>query len=913
MWRLKGIRIFSIAFVFHLFVQINSQAQEIGSIIINGIETRLALKDYIESNVETDKVRAFYSDNILDGLFIYESDNGKSLTDFLDKSLHQKGLAYIVYKKTNLVIIDRKQLQLRDQIDKADMDANGFYYAFVEIGDPVLAGKYRIAKLNGYIRNGKTGEPLPGAVIYNRDRDEAVVTNLTGYYSIELLVGKQDMQFSYVGFEERNIQVNMISPGELDIELFESTIAIDQVVITSNSDANVSRTEMSIIRIDAKTLDNIPVLMGEPDIMKSMTLLPGIQSSGDLASGFNVRGGSTDQNLILIDDVPIYNSNHLFGLFSIMDTRTLQNLELYKGGAPARYGGRVSSVMDINLKEGNLKELEGHGGIGLFSSKLSFQGPIVKEKASFIIGGRLTYSDWILNQVPDLDIRNSRANFHDINLKLNYTINNKNRLSVFGYYSYDKFNLANRDIFKYSNKLGSLKWSHIVGDKLTFSTTLFITDYSTLTTQQSNPSNAYKVATGIQQTGLKFRVLSTIGSKHSFEMGIEGNNYFLFPGKKGSCNEESTGNVEELDKKHALELAGYVQDVYNINDRMSISAGFRYSYFMLLGPSAINLYDEGEYIDNTSFSGIQEYEKGKLIQSYSGLEPRISFRLNLTTSSSVKLGYSRNLQYFQILSNSTVVMPTDTWTTSDLYIKPAMGDQVMLGYFKNFRRGALETSVELYYKEASNVMEFKNGAVLIMNPAIEQDLLSADMEAYGIEFLVRKNSGRLTGWISYSLSRSFLTTSGADKDQLINRGEKYPSSFDKPHDVSVVASYKISRRFTFGSSFTYSTGRPTYYPEAYVPVYNNHLVFYSDRNKYRLRDYHRLDVSITWDTSLKKRKKLYSSWVLSVYNLYGRKNVYSTYYQKNLPTALNNYKTYAFYELSIIGIPIPSITYNIRF
>ncbi|MGD2033523.1 MAG: TonB-dependent receptor [Bacteroidales bacterium] len=894
-------------FLFHL------QAQDLGSVSISGIEDRIALEEYIDTYVKTDSIRIFYADDLLDGIYLYESDNGRFLLDYLDRALAQKGLACLVYKKTNLVIIDRKQLQWRDQINGNTASGDGDYYSVVEIGDPVLAGKYKWAKLSGYIRNGKTGEPLPGAVIYDPKQDVGVVTNLNGFYSMELPVGKQVLQFSYVGFEEKNIQLNIISPGDLDIELFESTVAIDQVVITSNSDANVSGTEMSIIRLDAKTLDNIPVLMGEPDIMKSMTLLPGVQSSGDLASGFNVRGGSSDQNLIMIDGVPIYNSNHLFGLFSVIDTRMLQGVELFKGGAPAKYGGRISSVMDISLKEGNLKELEGDGALGLFSSKISLQGPIVKEKASFIVGGRFTYSDWILNRVPDVDIRESSANFHDLNLKMNYTVNPRNRLSLFGYYSYDKFNLANKDIFEYSNKLGSVKWSHIAGEKLTFSVNVFITDYTTLTTQQSNPANSYRIATGIQQMGTKFRVLSAIGSKHSLEAGLEANNFILFPGKQEIFDEESVNETEELQEKHALELAGYIQDVYDLSERFSISAGLRYSYFVLLGPSTVNLYEGGEYVDNTSFSGFRDYDKGEIIKNYSGLEPRLSFRYSLTTSSSVKLGYNRNYQYFHILSNSTVIMPTDTWTTSDLYIKPAVGDQVMAGYFKNFKRGVYETSVELYYKKVSNLLEFKDGAVLVMNQSIEQDLLSADMQAYGVEFLVRKNSGRLTGWVSYALSRSFIKTSGAPADQLINRGEQYPSSYDKPHDVSAVASYKISRRFTLGATFTYSTGRPTSYPEVYVPIYSNNLVYYSDRNKYRLKDYHRLDISITWDTSLKKKKKFYSSWILSVYNVYGRKNVYSTYYQKNLPSNMNDYKTYALYELSIIGVPIPSLTYNIRF
>lgn len=888
-------------------------AQVVKSIVIRGVENKVLLKDYLQDNCSGSGCRFFYSEGLLDEIYLYETDNGKELYKHLNGLIQPQGIAHILYKDANLVFIEKKQLYLRDQSNLAEQDANGSFYNSVDIGDPMLAGKYKQAKLSGYIRNGKSGEPLPGAVVYIAEIDQGVVTDMNGYYNVVIPVGKKPINYSFVGFEERELMVNMISPGTLDIEIFESSVAIDQVVIFSNGDANISSTEMGIIRMDAKTINSIPVLLGEADIMKTMTLMPGIQSSGDMASGFNVRGGSTDQNLILIDEVPIYNSNHLFGMFSIMDARSIEKLEMHKGSAPARYGGRASSVMNVELKEGNMNQFEGNGSLGLFSSSLSLEGPIAKEKASFIVGGRATYSDWMLKYVPDLDISRSKANFYDMNVKLNFILNPKNRISLFAYGSKDYFNMASKNSFEYSNKLASIRWSNIASEKLTFSVSAFYSDYLTTAVEMENPVNAYQIESGIEQMGGRFRALFSKNRKHSLEIGAEANFYGFIPGEKSPYGDESDLGSESLEKEQAMEFAGYIQDDIEISDRISLSAGLRYSMFFYMGPKTVNEYAKGEFVDAPSWTGTREYTKGEVIQSNSGLEPRLGLRVALTPSSSAKFGVSRNYQYIHIISNSTVVTPTDIWKPSDKYIAPAIADQIMMGYFYNINRGAIETSVEMYYKRIQNILEYKGGAQLVMNDALEQDIVPAELQAYGIELLLRKNSGRLTGWISYAYSRSFMQTSNAPAADLVNDGEKYPSYYDKPNDISVVLSYKISRRFSFGSTFVYSTGRPATYPESIVSFYNNEFPDFSNRNKYRQKDYHRLDVSLTWDTSLKKRKKFHSSWILSVYNLYGHKNVYSTYYKKEAPTAKNNYNKFAFYELSVIGVPIPSITYTLRF
>jgi len=903
---------FLISLLFLVFTIQSGKSQGINSLVISNINESQPLKTYLDQLSAESGIRFFYDDKLLNDIQVNSTDNGKLFLDYLNNVLLTKGIVYIVYKENCIVLLNRNQLILKNQAGLAKKDERGNNYTQVDVGDPLLAGKYKRATLNGYIRSGKTGETLPGATIYVKDQEIGAVTDPKGFFKIDLPIGKHEVEFAYVGFENRDLTINLISPGNYDVELFEGSIAIDQVVIKSNGNSNVARTEMGIIRMDTKTINSIPVLMGEPDLIKTMAFMPGVQSTGDMSSGFNVRGGNADQNLVLIDDVPIYNSTHLFGMFSILDSRSIENLELYKGGAPASYGGRASSIMELDLKEGNIKDFEGSGGIGLYNARLTLQGPIVKEKATFIISGRTTYSDWILKRVPDEDIRNSRANFYDMTAKFNYILNRNNRLSLFGYLSKDVFDLAGTTLYQYGNKLASLKWSHICSEKLTYSLNLYYSGYQTKVTDKEDAYSAYVFTSGINQVGSKLRFLYSLNAKNKVEFGIEANDYTFGGGdKKPYANDSVT--PKSLEDEHSLELAGYLQDVYDITNAVSLSVGLRYSDFMYLGPKTVNIYNDTTFPSPASFVKTEYYAGGKVIKQYHGFEPRLGLRINIGSNSSIKIAYSRSMQYLHILSNTSVVTPTDIWKSSDLYIKPAMGNQYVLGYFKNFGGGAYESSLELYYKNVQNVLEYKNGAELILNNLIEQDVLSANLNAYGAEFFLKKNVGKLTGWFSYTYSRSFLQTSGDSTNELVNHGNKYPSYYDKPNDLDLVINYKLTRRLTFGSSFTYSTGRPTTLPEQKFSADGNDVVVYSDRNKYRLTNYNRLDLSLVWDVSLKKRKKYYSSWIFSVYNVYARKNVYSVYYKKEVPTSKNDYRTYSMYQLSIIGTAIPSISYNFRF
>ncbi len=902
------IAIFLIAFPFKAGI-----SQTISSYQINNVNEKTSLKAYLVRVESESTLRFFYEDKLLDNISVDQSDNGKLLIDYLNQVLQANGITYLIYKNNNLVLFDRSQLIINNRAEHNAKDANGNNYSQVDIGDPTLAGKFKRAQLSGYIRSGKTGEPLPGASIYIKDQQVGAMTDIKGFYKIELPTGKHEVEFGYVGFENRDMTLNIISNGNYDAELFEGSITIDQVVITSNRNSNIARPEMGIIRMDTKSINGIPVLMGDPDLIKTMTLMPGVQSSGDMSSGFNVRGGNADQNLVLIDDVPVYNTTHLFGLFSMLDSRSIEGLEMYKGGAPARYGGRASSIMDIELKDGDHKQFEGDGGIGLYNARLTLQGPIINDKASFIIGGRTTYSDWILKRVPDVEIRNSKANFYDLNAKVNYTVNRNDRISLFGYLSNDVFDLAGSTLYQYSNKLGALKWNHIFSEKLTSSLNVFSSNYNTSLIDKSDAYSSSRFVSGINQIGSKLRFLYALNSKNNVEFGLEGNRYKFDGGTSDPYGNLSLYQAKSIEDEHSMEFAGYLQDMIEMGKKASLSVGLRYSHYMFLGPKTINIYEDSAYASPATFTGTKYYSKGKIIKQYHGFEPRLGFRFNLGSTSSIKLAYSRSMQYLQILSNTSVVTPTDIWKSCDPYIKPAMCDQYVLGYFKNFKADAYESSVEFYYKNVQNVLEYKNGAQLVLNSKLEQDVLPANLKAYGAEFFIKKNSGKLTGWISYAYSRSFLKTSGAPSDELINSGKQYPSYYDKPNDLSIVFNYKLTRRLTFGSSFLYSTGRPTTYPEQKFSAMGNDVVVYSDRNKYRLSDYNRLDLSLVWDVSLKKRKKYYSSWIFSVYNVYAEKNVYSTYYKKDVPTSKNDYQEYAMYKLSIIGVPIPSITYNFKF
>jgi len=666
------------------------------------------------------------------------------------------------------------------------------------------------------------------------------------------------------------------------------------------------------------TIKELPVFMGEADLIRSMVMMPGVQSVGEMSSGFNVRGGNTDQNLVLIDGTSLFNTTHLFGFFSMINQDALSDVTLYKGGIPASYGERVSSVMEVQLKNGNDKYLSVYGGIGLIESRLSMDGPFSKKKKStFMIGARSSYTDWMLKQTHYPAFINSVAHFYDINGTANFEMGPKNHLKLSGYVSSDVFNLNTSTLYNYGNALGSLNWKMNLTDKVISHLTLAYSGYNLLVDQKDPvlPQDDYRLKSGIQNGSLKYILSLYPNEKHHINTGIQAIGYWINPGK--IVPSQSPTNVVEssMRQEQSAEMALFADDDFDLSGKLALSIGLRYTQFVNYGPGMVYHYEQGVPKSTSSIIDSTSYKNGEIIKAYHGFEPRIALKYTLRNGGSFKLNYQRTHQFVTQISNTAVISPADYWKSADQYIAPLINDQVGIGYFRNPEGGKYEFSAETYYKKLQNLPEFKNGALLLMNPHIETDYLPAHGYSYGIELMAKKNSGSLTGWISYTYSRTFQKVDGQFPEEKINNGTYYPSIYDKPHDLAVVMNYKISRRWRFSGNFVFSSGRPITLPEEKYLFQGNQIVVYSDRNTYRMPSYNRMDLAVTLDENLRKKRMWKGSWTFSVYNVYGRKNPYSVFYRKDssLQSTDVNKTPYSIYKMAIIGVPVPSITYNFRF
>jgi hypothetical protein len=634
--------------------------------------------------------------------------------------------------------------------------------------------------------------------------------------------------------------------------------------------------------------------------------LPGVKSVGEGSTGLNVRGGATDQNLILFNDATIFNPSHLFGFFSAFNPDILKTVELYKSAIPAKYGGRLSSVLEIATRDGNKKQLAGSGGIGLLTSRLTLEGPIVKDKTSFLLGGRSTYSDWILTKLPNSVLNQSQASFYDLNAHLTHEINDRNTLYATGYLSRDKFKLGGDTLFNYSNRTGSAKWKHIFNNKLYGVLTGSYSHYDYAATSERNPVNASDLTYGIDQTQAQADFSYFHNAKHTFDFGLSSIYYNVAPGSLEPVGPESLIARDVLDREKARESAVYLSDKFDISQRLSVSVGLRYSLYQALGPK--ETYQYAPLVSKTtgSITDTLTYKKGDVVANYHGPEYRLSAKYSVSENSSVKVSFNRMRQYIHMLSNTASMSPTDLWKLSDAHIRPQVGEQVAVGYYRNFRANTVETSVEAYYKNMHDFVDYKNSATLLLNHHLETDVINAEGKAHGVELMVKKLTGKLNGWVSYTYSRSLVRVNQPVTTDVINGGKYYPSNFDKPHDFTLIGNYRFSRRFSTSLNFNYSTGRPITLPLARYFADNAMRVYYSDRNAYRVPDYYRADFAMNIEGNHKVKKLAHSSWTLGIYNLTGRKNPYSIYF-KTENGRINGYK------LSIFGRPIPNLTYNFKF
>ncbi|MDT0647943.1 TonB-dependent receptor [Zunongwangia sp. F260] len=760
--------------------------------------------------------------------------------------------------------------------------------------------------LHGYILDKKSGEPISNLALVVRNTNMGTVTNINGYYQLSLETGEYTLETRSLGSENLLRRVVIYNDGELNFHLNENYESLDEVVLESTSEANVRSVVAGVQLIKASEIKTIPLVLGERDILKVATMLPGISTAGEGSSGYNVRGGRADQNLILLDDAVIYNPSHFFGLFSAINPFTTGDVEIYKGHIPARYGGRLSSVFDIRTKEGDEQKFSGEAAIGPVTSNIALEIPIVENKASLIMGGRSTYSDWILKALDDESLNNSKANFYDIILKYGHRIDEKNAIKATGYFSRDVFSLTSDSLFSYNNLALSLKYDRKLNNKNDASFIFTNSNYKFNIKYDNEFASSFNNGYKINETEAKLNFRYRYSEKHQFNYGISSKLYTVNPGEIEPLGAGSSIESSTIPEERGLESALYLSDDFKVNEELLFSAGLRYSFYAALGPANQNIYQEDLPRSEGTITGVRNYEKNEVIKTYGGPEVRFSARYLLNPELSLKASYNNTFQYIHTLFNNTTVSPTDIYKLSGSYIEPQRASQYSFGAYKNFQDDIYEVSLEGYYKQSSDILDFKVGAQLFLNENVEAEVIQGEGKSYGIEFLLKKNEGRLNGWLAYSYSRSFLKLDGNFNEEIINNGEYFAANFDKPHDLSVVANYKLTKRFSFSANFVYQTGRPITYPIGKYDFDNSQYVYYSNRNEYRIPDYYRLDLSFNVEGNHKIKKFAHSFWNISIYNVLGRNNPYSVFF------VTDNGEVDA-YQSSIFSIPVPTITYNFKF
>jgi hypothetical protein len=762
-------------------------------------------------------------------------------------------------------------------------------FAFTAL--PMLGFSQEKFSLSGYLRDESSGEALIHATIYVKELKTGTSTNEYGFFSITLPKGSFHFVFSYIGYQSIEEEVILNKNLQQNFSLSPLSVKLEEITVSANSkDDRVRQNELGSIHMDVKEMSKIPVLFGEQDILKSIQLLPGISAAGEGNSAFYVRGGNIDQNLILLDDAPVFNPSHMLGFFSVFNSDAIRDLIMYKGGVPARFGGRASSVMDIHMKEGNMKDYNFTGGIGLISSRFTAEGPISKDKTSFIISGRRTYADIFLPLSADPDLRDNKLYFYDLNIKTNFIVDKNNHLFLSGYFGRDVFK-SNDFGFNWGNRTGSLRWNHQFSPSLFSNTTLVLNDYNYRT--EGDIDGKFTLDAGIKDISVKQDYTLSLYKGNTLQFGFNSVLHNFKPGEVEASSQKMRNF--KIPQKQGWENALYIFSEQKLSDKWEIGLGLRYSIFSLIGPGTEYTYD-----DQKNIVSQVSYPSGSFYRNYDGFEPRLNLSYLLTEESSIKAGYNRMSQYIHLLSNSSAGTPVDYWLPCSNNIKPQVVSQYSLGYFRELQQKGFDYSIEAYYKDMLNQIDYRNNADIFLNQNAEAELLFGKGRAYGIEFLLRKNTGSLTGWIAYTLSRS------EKKFDDINDGQWYPARQDRTHDISVVLNYRASQRVTLSATWVYYTGNAITFPSGKYQVDNNIVNYYTSRNAYRMPAYHRLDLGAS--LLLKKTDRFTSELSFSIYNAYARKNAYAILFRTNEdnPSITEAVKVYLFSA-------VPSITWNFRF
>ncbi|WP_421877415.1 carboxypeptidase-like regulatory domain-containing protein [Marinoscillum sp.] len=814
-----------------------------------------------------------YKQEWIQDIRVSGSVSKNQLNETLTSLLKPYGISFIVRDTDLIILLKDGSTTFSYQEETPSANSN-----IIAIGD-VKVGLTE-AVLSGTISSGETGESLPGVAVFTDEY--STVSDQSGNYSIKLPVGVQTITYKYLGYSELSFVIMLNSNGEFNLNMYEDITQLDEIIISpEDRDENVTSVIAGSEQMTIEEIKKLPAMFGEVDVVRSLLSMPGVNTVGEGAAGFNVRGSSASQNLILLEKGTLYNSSHLFGFFSAISADAIDKVQLYRGSIPAEYGGRIASALDIDLKSASKHEIKGNGGVGLVASRFNLELPIKKKVSSLNTSIRAAYPNTIIRRVDNPDFKQSSAFFGDLSMKYDHTLSENHRLIASGYTSYDDFTLASEAEYGYRNTIGTIQWIGSTKNNLQNDLIINYSGYHYDLLDRSNENQLYQLSAGIND----FKVQSEFDylgfSGHQLSFGGSLIHHSLSPGDYQPVDNSIIEPVTLADES-GNEIGVFVSDQYQFSPSLSVYAGMRYSLFQ---------------------GGLDTYAA-----FYHGLEPRFSVNYRLNPYRSIKLGYNRMRQYIHQISNTTAITPIDSWKLSNELIKPTIADQVSLGYFQNSSKNDYEFSSEVYYKLTQNLIEYKNGADLFRNPDLEGEVVQGTGNAYGLEISLKKNTGDLTGWINYTFSRSFNRVTSSDPQEAINEGNNYPTNFDQPHNLNVFNNIVLSRRFSLSANYIYNTGRPVTVPETSYRLYDLSVAHYSQRNTYRIPDYHRLDLTLYMGTNLKKDKEVEANWSVTVYNIYARKNVYSVFYRRN-----NADRGTDAFKFIVIGRPLVAISYNFKF
>ena len=885
--------------------------------------------DFVQSMERSFPVRFFYAPDSMPDLAISVSQDTILLTNLLRDLFSPFSIAVSADKHGNIFLFKDRQIRVdlpevyrtyflpeedststaetqKDMAEDVYLDTyKEFIVENVVIGTKLKGFGSSRATIAGRITHSEDHSPAVQANVFIEETRSLAVTNNAGDYQLSLPLGKYTLTVSSLGSFDKKYKLTLLSDGRLDVMLDHRVYLLEQVEITSDRFNRVKGTQMGYERLSTKNIKEIPVVLGEKDLIKVALLLPGIQTVGEATSGFNVRGSPTDQNLFYINSVPVYNTSHVFGFFSSFNPEAVQDFSIYKSHIPVQYGGRLSSIFNIASRQGDMKKFSFRGGISPVAARLLVEGPFQKDKSSYMLAVRSTYSDWILNLAKEPDVYNSSAFFADGIANMTFRLDERNRIDFFSYGSYDNSQISDLSTFTYNNAGASLSWSNLFRNKNSAALSLIYNRYGLGEQNKEYPMEAYERSFTLHHSELRASVTLRPSSDHTVEAGLNGILYHAIKGDLLPYDEASTLIPKSYEPEKGIETAIYAGDEWKVSPKLILNGGLRYTLYSYLGPKTVYTYLPGLPVESVNVTDTLHFGQNEFIKTYNGLDYRLGATWLLTDQLSVKGSYNRLHQYLFLLSNTIAVAPTDTWKLCDYHIRPMTGDQYTLGVYTFLLGEMYEVSAEGYYKNVRNLVEYKDGADLVSTDLTETEVIQGDLDSYGVEFMVKKAYGKLSGWVNYTYSRALVLVNDPQTGEMNNFGEVYPANFDKPHSFNLVANYRITKRLSFSSNVVYSTGRPVTYPTAIYYLNETQITHYSKRNEYRIPDYFRVDLSMNVEGNLKARKLIHGSFSFSVYNLTGRNNAYSVYFT----TEEGQVKAY---RLSIFGVPIFSLSYNFK-